>query len=72
MAMDTHVMKMKLIQLTPPKILPFNFTLPKFIVSVLVRGCGRWELKYNQSSSAQLNILWHYIRFRFFLPETLC
>lgn len=58
MAMNTHVMEMKLIQLTVPKILPFNFALLKS-TSVLVRGCGRWELKYYHSSLAQLNILWH-------------
>lgn len=42
MAMNTHVMEMKLIQLTVSKILPFNFAMLKS-TSVLVRGCGRWN-----------------------------
>ena len=49
--------------ITLPKILPFNFALPKF-TSVLVRGCGRWELKY---LSLLFGSVKYYVALTFFL-----
>jgi len=45
MSVGAHVMKIKLIQLSLPKILPFHFILPKFILAVLVGTHGKEQLK---------------------------